>query len=224
MTTASPTLLPELSTRARDAIVALGQRRRFAADEIIIGEGQPLESMYVVIKGHVKMSRLTPAGKNLILSLFGPGEPFGVTAVLSGERCDSSLTAAVDTECLIVSRADLLGLFTHRPDLVPELLRLLTRNLAECRSCLIESVCSRVEIRFAHLFVSLSEKMGQPTDNGGSFVPLPLSRQDLADMTGTTIETAIRLMSRWGKAGLVTTMPDGFRIDEPNLLVQLTWS
>jgi CRP/FNR family transcriptional regulator len=75
----------------------------------------------------------------------------------------------------------------------------------------------RVEARFARLFLKLAEQIGRP-DRGGVFVPLPLSRQELADWTGTTIETSIRIMSRWGKEEVLRTEKDGFVVlDSPTL-------
>jgi CRP/FNR family transcriptional regulator len=68
---------------------------------------------------------------------------------------------------------------------------------------------TRIEPRFARLFLKLAGDMGR-VERGGTFVPIVLTRQELADMTGTTIETAIRIMSRWGKQALVRTEKDGF--------------
>lgn len=70
---------------------------------------------------------------------------------------------------------------------------------------------SKVETRFAHLFLKLGERMGERRPEG-LYVSMPLSRQELADLTGTTIETFIRLMSRWGKEGIVLTEKDGFLV------------
>ena len=62
---------------------------------------------------------------------------------------------------------------------------------------------------FARLFLKLADQLGQQ-ERGGVFIPLPLARQELADLTGTTIETAIRIMSRWGKDDVLRTEKDGF--------------
>jgi CRP-like cAMP-binding protein len=66
-----------------------------------------------------------------------------------------------------------------------------------------------VEARFARLFLKLCDQIGK-RERGGVFVPMPLSRQDLADLSGTTIETAIRIMSRWQKEDVLHTEKDGF--------------
>jgi len=84
-----------------------------------------------------------------------------------------------------------------------------TTRLVELTNRLAELTGGRIEPRFARLFVKLGSQMGRP-ERGGTFIPLALSRQELADLTGTTIETCIRIMSRWNKDGVVQTDKDGF--------------
>jgi len=85
----------------------------------------------------------------------------------------------------------------------------MTTRLVELTNRLAELTGGRIEARFARLFTKLADQMGQ-SERGGTFIPLSLSRQELADMTGTTIETCIRIMSRWGKEEIVRTEKDGF--------------
>ena len=212
-----------LPPRSRAALLAIARRTRYAAGATILDEGLETQSFFLLWSGQVKMCRLTPAGKNLILSLFGPGDLFGVTAVLSGEPSTAAFETLTDTETLEIRRADLYALFARQPELMAEILPYLTRQLAECRNCLVESSCARVENRFASLFVGLADKLGQPAD-GGCLIPLPLSRQELADLTATTLETAIRVMSRWGRAGVVTTRRDGFVVHDRPGLEELAWA
>jgi CRP/FNR family transcriptional regulator len=93
------------------------------------------------------------------------------------------------------------------------LLSSLTIRLAELTRRLVELTGARVEARFARLFLKLADQIGKP-DRGGTYVAMPLSRQELADLTGTTIETAIRIMSRWQKDEVVRTDKDGFVITD----------
>ena len=93
----------------------------------------------------------------------------------------------------------------------------LTTRLVELTRRITELTGGRVEVRFARLFLKLADQMGRP-DRGGVFIPMPLSRQELADLTGTTIETCIRIMSRWGKDEVIRTDRDGFvLVDRPAL-------
>ena len=101
-----------------------------------------------------------------------------------------------------------------------------TRHVVAIAQCLMSALLihltgGRIEPRFARLFLKLASEMGRP-DRGGTFIPLSLSRQELADMTGTTIETCIRIMSRWGKAGVVSTERDGFVVRDEAELLRLT--
>jgi CRP-like cAMP-binding protein len=222
MSETAPTSFATLSPAARDALLGIAHRRSFPAGRVALAEGARADAFYAVLAGQLKMCRLTPSGRNLILSLFGPGDLFGVTPALSGEPCGTDWQAVEDSECLEVRRADLFALLERRPDLVPEVLRFLTRQMVECKNCLVESACSRVESRFASLFVRLAEKRGEASETGW-LIPLRLSRQELADLTGTTLETAIRVMSRWRQEGLVTTTRRGFVLHDRAGLEALSW-
>jgi CRP-like cAMP-binding protein len=217
---ASPDPLTRISTGAREALFAIGRRRGARAGETLLTEGERSECFFLVLEGQLKMCRLTPAGKNLILALLGPGDLFGIGNALGDQAASSSVLAVVPSECLEVRRRDLYALFARQPQLVSEVLPILTAHLMECKNCLVETACSRVETRFAHLFLQLGEKLGRPAERG-RFIPLPLSRQELADLTGTTIETAIRVMSRWGKDGVIETRRDGFVLFDRPLLEDL---
>ena len=96
----------------------------------------------------------------------------------------------------------------------------LTHRIVELTRRIPEVAGGRVETRFAHLFLKLADKMGVPRSEG-TFIPMALSRQDLADLTGTTLETCIRLMSRWGKEEVVRTEREGFVVRERRTLEKL---
>jgi CRP-like cAMP-binding protein len=211
-----------LPAAARAALISIARRVRFPADATVLAEGAPADAFYLVWSGQVKMVRPTAAGRTLILALFAPGDLFGVSAALSGTACSASWETVVPTECLEVRRAQLYALLAERPQLVPELLPFLTRQLMECKNCLVETSCARVDARFASLFLGLADRLGEPVE-AGTFVPLPLSRQDLADLTGTTLETAIRMMSRWNREGVVWTSRSGFLLRNRGELERLAW-
>jgi CRP-like cAMP-binding protein len=202
-------LLRELPDSCRVALAAGGRLQPFHPDTLILREGQRAESLFIVLRGRVKMSRATPVGRNVILALFGPGEVFGAVAALASGRADASIEALEETQCLEIDRATLFDLFRREPPLLEQILPLLARQLVECKNCIVELTGFRVEVRFAHLFLKLGEHIGVRREDG-IFLPIQLSRQELADMTGTTIETCIRLMSRWRAEGMVETTGNGF--------------
>ena len=93
----------------------------------------------------------------------------------------------------------------------------LTVRLVELTNRMVELSGGKLEPRFARMFLKMADESGRPSPEG-IVIPVHLSRQDLADLSGTTIETSIRIMSRWGKEGLVRTDRNGFVIlDKPAL-------
>ncbi len=210
----------KLSAPGLTAFAELATLSAFQSGDRILVEDEPASGFYVVFSGRVKMLRSLANGRNVVLGLFEPGELFGTVAALGARTCGSSIVAMERTLCLKLDRDDLVALCERRPQLIGELLPLLTRQLVECRNCIVEMTCYRAEIRFAQLLLKLAERVGRPLD-GGTFIPVPLSRQELADMAGTTLETCIRVMSRWRKNGVVDTERDGFLIRERAILAEL---
>ena len=160
---------------------------------------------------------MTPTGKDVIIEILGAGDPLGAVAVYEGRPYPASAVAIEDTTCVLVPRDAFFALLEQHPTLVRGLLAGLTLRLVDLTNRLAELTGGRVEPRFARLFLKLAEEQGRK-ERDGVFVPVPLTRQELADMTGTTIETCIRIMSRWGKQGVVRTEKDGFVVlDTPEL-------
>jgi CRP/FNR family transcriptional regulator len=174
-------------------------------------------AFYTVIAGRVKVFKMLPTGMDVILEIFSGGDPLGAIAAYEGRPFPASAAALEDTRCLLLPRADFFALLEHHPSLVRGLLYGMTQRLIELTNRVAQLSGGRVEARLARLFLKLAEGSGRP-ERGGVFVPLALSRQELADMTGTTIETCIRVMSRWGKDEVVRTEKDGFLVLDANAL------
>lgn len=198
-------LSPELRTRVA-AVARLVSHER---NELIFAEGDPSDAFMLIVSGRVKVFKSTPAGKEIILEIFGGGDPLGAVAVYEGAPFFASALALEPVELLRIEQPAFFRLLEQDPALVRGLLSGLTIRLAELTRRLAELSGARVEARFARLFLKLTERIGKD-DRGGVFVPMPLSRQELADLTGTTIETAIRIMSRWQKDDVLHTEKDGF--------------
>jgi CRP/FNR family transcriptional regulator len=200
-----------LKAEDRERIAAVSHVAHFGRGDVLFSEGSPSESFYVVSTGRVKVSKLTPSGKEVILEIFSAGDPLGAVAVHQGLPFPASATALEETTCVLIPRQQFFDLLERHPSLVRGLLLGLTTRLVELTNRLAELTGTRVEARLARLFLKMADDMGRH-DSRGTCIPMSLSRQELADLTGTTIETAIRVMSRWSKQNLVQTEKDGFVI------------
>jgi CRP/FNR family transcriptional regulator len=194
----------------RARIAAVAHLKRYSPGEAIFREGDPGDTFLTIVEGRVKVFKATPAGKEIILEIFGAGDPLGTVAVFENARLPASALALEATQCLAIAQRDFFQLLEQHPALVRGLLSGLTLRLAELTRRLAE-MTGRVETRFSRLFLKLADQIGK-SERGGTFVAMPLTRQELADLTGTTIETAIRIMSRWQKDDIVHTEKDGFVI------------
>lgn len=201
----------KLSPDDRQTIARVSSIRHYAKGDPIFEQGTPSDAFYTIASGRVKIFKMMPTGKDIILEVFGTGDPLGAVAAYDGRPFPASAVALEDTTCVVIPRASFFSLLEQHPSLVRGLMLGLTIRLVELTNRLAELSGGRIEPRFARLFVKLAGEMGR-TERGGTFLPLALSRQELADMTGTTIETCIRIMSRWGKQDVVRTEKDGFVI------------
>lgn len=199
----------KLSPHDLHTIAEAAALRRFEKGETVFAEAAPSDAFYTIASGRVKIFKTLASGKDLILEVFGSGDPLGAVAAYDGRPFPASAVALEDTVCVVIPRPLFFRLLEEHPSLVRGLMLGLTIRLVELTNRLAELSGARIEPRFARVFLKLGAEQGRP-ERGGTFIPVSLSRRELADMTGTTIETAIRIMSRWGKENIVRTEKDGF--------------
>ena len=202
-------IFSRLSVNDRRTIAEVARVQQFEKGDTIFEQESPSDAFYAIASGRVKIFKMMPNGKDVILEVFGPGDPLGAVAAYMDRPFPASASALEDTTCVIIPRPAFFRLLETHPSLVRGLLLGLTTRLVELTNRLAELTGGRIESRFARLFLKLASEMGR-AERGGTFIPLALSRQELADMTGTTIETCIRIMSRWNKDDVVRTEKDGF--------------
>jgi CRP-like cAMP-binding protein len=216
----SSTLYRNLSGEDQKRLAGVSLARAYEKGETIFGEGDPPDYLVTIASGRVKVTKNLPSGKEIILEIFGPGDPVGAVVAYEGKPYPASAVAIERAECILVRRKEFFALFESHPSLVRGFLTGMAQRIVELTRRIPEVAGGRVETRFAHLFLKLAERVGRP-QAGGRFVPMHLSRQELADLTGTTIETCIRIMSRWGKEGIIATEPDGFLVRDQRALERL---
>ena len=214
-------LYQRLPAEDRARLAEVTARRDYPKGAAIFSEGDSAEVFYTIARGRVKVFKGTPAGKEVILEIFGPGDPLGAIAVYEGRPYPASSIALEPTTCLLVQKRDFFRLLEEHPTLVRSLLLAMTRRLVELTNRLAELTSGRIEPRIARLLLKLGNELGIPAPQGAIRIPMALSRQELADLTGTTIETCIRIMSRWNKEEIVITDKQGFTLVDREALQTL---
>ena len=214
-------LFRSLSREDRGRLAAVAAVKSFEKGDRVFSEGDPSDYLFTIVAGRVKVVKLIPGGREVILEIFGAGDPLGAVVAYEGRPYPATAIATERALCLLVGRVAFFDLMAQHPSFARGYLVGLAQRIMELTRRIPEVAGGRVETRLAHLFLKLADRMGRKGP-AGSFIPMALSRQELADLTGTTIETSIRIMSRWGKDGIVQTEKDGFVVQDREYLERLT--
>jgi CRP/FNR family transcriptional regulator len=152
----------------------------------------------------VKMVRSTCNGTDVTLELMGPGQSFGMSGAIAGTGCPLSAYAVTDGWYVRVPKQAFLELFNTNSLLKDRMLRRTIFRLHAAVDLTARMSSGRVDERIAAILFILAESYGH-TNRDGVRLDVPLTRQEISEMAGTTVESTIRVMSRWQKEGLVTT-------------------
>lgn len=184
-------------------VASLATLRDYERGDYLWKEGDPAEALTLIVRGRVKIVRETVAS-DVILEIFGEGEPVGAIAVYNYIPYPASAICMEPVTLLVLPRRDFFEMLDRNPEFSRAIIRELTKLVVSLTRKLEEMRGQRVEVRIAQLFLTLAERMGKETKQGIE-IPLRLSRQEVADLVGTTVESAIRVLSRWGHEKIVIT-------------------
>lgn len=185
-----------------DALIAQAIPKRADAGEAFFEQGAPATHFFLLINGRLKVTQVTQDGQQIIVRVVHPGDLFGFARAL--RRNDYPGTALTVTESLAMSwPTDAWPQFIDRsPHLAVSALNTIGQRLEEAHTRIREMSTEEVERRVAHTVLRLSQQAGKQADNGVR-IDFPITRQDIAEMTGTTLHTVSRILSAWESKGLV---------------------
>ena len=199
-------------------IVQAARRRQIPAGTFLFHQGDPAEMIYIPVQGRLKLTQITPEGDEVILRYVGVGEMSGATAVFGGTAYPASAQTVAETIVLGWDNETMIQLIGQYPCLGLNILHLLSVRLQELQDRLRELSTERVERRIARALLRLVSQLGCKAETG-VLIDLQLSRQDLANMTGTTLYTVSRILSRWEEEGIIETGREKVLIKHPPRLV-----
>ncbi|MBX3293568.1 MAG: Crp/Fnr family transcriptional regulator [Acidobacteria bacterium] len=190
-------ILENLSEEARNAIISAGHTRTFNANAEVFAEGEKAEFLPMVVTGRIKMVRYPEPGKEIIIGMFGAGEVFAIPPALDGKRFPASAIAMEDSRLLLLPRDKFLALKDRFPEFSSLILEKMCGLLRERSETIQILATSSAEQRVAATLLKLA---GEIPPNGVK--KITHRRQDIAEMSGLTIESTIRSIRRMAKNGL----------------------
>ncbi len=183
-------------------LAAVAREQRLQARDYVFMEGDPALWFCLVVEGRVKILRQARAGKDVVLQLLGPGDPFGGVAVIERRPYPASAQVTEASVVLKIPQDVIVPVVERHPSIVREMALMIGRRLRAAHDTVKSLAVDPVEARLAATLLRLAERDGTRGRHGLTLA-VHLTRQTLADMSGTTVETAIRIMSRWQRDGLV---------------------
>jgi CRP/FNR family transcriptional regulator, nitrogen oxide reductase regulator len=199
---ASLDLFRGLSAESLGQLVRLAHPRQYESGSFLFYQEDPAGAMFVLTRGRVRLTQLSTDGQQVILRYILPQEAFAVVAALSGAYYPASAEAVEDSAALAWERDSLERLMQETPPLALNAMRILAGRVQEFQDRLREMATERVERRVARALLRLVRQSGRQIPEG-VLIDFPITRQDLAEMTGTTLYTVSRTLSAWEAQGII---------------------
>jgi CRP/FNR family transcriptional regulator, nitrogen oxide reductase regulator len=189
-----------------EELTRLTRERRVVRKECFFLQGEPAEDVVLLCVGRVKMSHVAPDGDRIILRLAGPGEAFGALDVAPGATYSASAEALEPSHALLWDRRAIDAFVERNPVLLRNVIRIVAERMRSLEQRCSELSGQRVPQRVASTLLRLLGQVGRSADGG---VLIGLSREELAEMTGTTLFSVSRLLGEWEAQCLVKPRREG---------------
>jgi CRP/FNR family transcriptional regulator, nitrogen oxide reductase regulator len=216
----STVLLDGLHPSESEVVLRASQVKTLNEGAFFFMESDPAEKAFVLITGKVKLVQVTTDGQQVILGYLVPGRIYGIIAILKKVTYPVSAQAVGDCKAIFWDRDTLNRLMEQYPRIALNALRIMSGQIRQFQNTVKDLSTKRVEQRVARAVLRLARQSGRKIDSG-VLIDLPLSRQDLAEMTGTTLYTVSRVLKEWEKNGLVQSKRQQVIITFPHGLVAI---
>jgi len=186
-------LFSELSDRDLEKIFQVASRQRYHKDNIILIEEEVGSTMFVILSGRVKISRISDDGREVILSILSDGDFFGEMSLLDGHTRSANVTAIEESELLVIRREEFLQMLKEFPQIAINLLKELAQRIRKSDEHIKSLSLQDATGRVASTLLRIAEDSGVFRKGQVEIQELPL-QQDLANMAGTSRETISRVI------------------------------
>lgn len=213
-------LFAGLDPAACDDVLALAHVRRVAKGDAVFEQGAAASAFFVLIAGHVKAVQSAATGQQVVIHVIGPGEFFGCVALMGETHYPATALAARESLALSWDVATLRRLVERHPAIATNALAGMGERMRDMRARFREISTERVERRIAHALLRLAHHSGKKIDRGVE-IDFPVTRQDVAEMTGATLHTVSRTLAKWEADGILDGGRQKIVLRQPHRLVAI---
>lgn len=214
------TLFKEMSATEVDTILRPAHIFRVRQGRPVFRQGDIARNFYLLVEGRLKVVQVTEEGHQIVVRIVNPGELFGIAKALRRPDYPGTATAVVGSIALAWSSSLWEEMTARHPTLTMTALHMVAHHMQELHSRIREFSTEDVESRIAHALVRLATQAGRRTTDG-ILIDFPITRQDIAEMIGTTVPTVSRILSSWAERGLVKSGRLRIVVRDPHKLFEL---
>jgi CRP/FNR family transcriptional regulator len=214
-------LFSELSPEELEEVARVAVPRSYVAGSVILREGDPGDTCYILRSGTARVVRQHPDGRAITLTNLGPGEIFGELAMFDGEVRSATVEAVDDVRAVAILAGDLKHLLSGHPEIAVKLLGALAERLRETNARISRQSFQKVSSRVAGVLVEMVEtgtRSGSAPGEPGGEVVVRSTQADLAQLAGTSREAASRFLATLQRAGVLTTKRGRIVVHDPSAL------
>lgn len=210
----------EFSPGDLDVLLSEARSVRYPKEGSVFDQGTEAHSFFVLLHGHLRVEKTTPQGQQIVVRYVSAGELFGVAQAMGLREYPATAIAVVDSVALCWPSKAWPQLIAKFPALAAGALQTVGNRLQDTQARVLEMSSEQVEQRVAHALLRLAKQAGRKVERGVE-IDFPISRQDVAEMTGTTLHTVSRILSAWEQQGLVEGGRQRIVLREPHKLFGL---
>ncbi len=211
-------ILKELTHPQYDELLRSGSIKNLSQNTVLFRQGDDATNTYYVKNGKLKLTKINPDGREVIIRYVYAGGLTAAVSVLKDREYPVTAESIEETEVIGWDKRTILSIMKKNPDIAVNSLMIVLERLEELQNRYLELCAEKVEQRLAHTILRLSKAAGVKTSEG-ICIDLPLSRQNIADYAGTTVFTASRILSEWERKGWIKSDRGKITISNPHKLM-----
>ncbi len=214
-------LLQGVEKKNLDLFLKMGQWKNFQKGNFLFHQGENADQVYILTHGKIKLTQLNLEGNQIVLRILGPKQLIAIISVLENTPYPASAEVIEKGIAFAFKQKDLLKLMKQESQVGINVMKILIHRIQELQDRFCELATERVDSRIAKALLRLANQVGIKTAEG-ILIDLRLSRQDLAEITGTTLYTVSRLLTQWGKNGWIKSYQKKITVCKPEKLASCT--